>query len=336
MCAGVGSLRERAGMEERFREFEARLARAERRDRATRWSGLVLLLTTLAFMGARPATPQDKDGLKPARFFAVEIQKPPRAPHALTIRLPGTGRAIGLYPSPTALDPRTYFNDAGMLYTNGWIVISGVYSGTGEGFNIEHPTKDNSMLAIWSDVHGPAIQVRAANAGPESYLFQGLDRKANYTFSVEQNGGLRWGAASRADMDTNLYRSASRTLQTDGSLSVRDRLRVGVPGTASTFHVGGSLSLQRTAVHADYTLTDTDHYVGVTSTAARRTISLSTAAGKGGRVCVIKDETGGAGGQPIAVQARPGETIDGRSALTISTGYGVLRLISNGSNWFRM
>jgi hypothetical protein len=174
MCAGVGSLRERAGMEERFREFEARLARAERRDRATRWSGLVLLLTTLAFMGARPATPQDKDGLKPARFSAVEIQKPPRAPHALTIRLPGTGRAIGLYPSPTALDPRTYFNDAGMLYTNGWIVISGVYSGTGEGFNIEHPTKDNSMLAIWSDVHGPAIQVRAANAGPVRAIFPGV------------------------------------------------------------------------------------------------------------------------------------------------------------------
>ena len=139
------------------------------------------------------------------------------------------------------------------------------------------------MLAVWSDVLGPAVQVRAANAGAESYLFQGLDRRANYTFSVEQSDALRWGTSSRAAMDTTLYRGAAKTLKTDGSLVVADKVGIGTSEPASTLHVGGSQSVQRTAVKADYAVTESDYYIGVTDTSARRTVTLPGAAGKAGR-----------------------------------------------------
>ena len=278
--------------------------------------------------------PQPDGGI--GRFTAVEIKKGAGVPSALDIRLDGKGRAVRFYADPAHKDPRTYFNDNGMLYTNGWVVISGVMTGTGEGFNIEHPTKDPSMLAIWSDVLGPAIQARSANAGADSYIFQALDRKANYTFSIEQDGELRWGAAARSAMDTNLYRGAAKTLKTDGSLAVADKIGIGASGPSSTLHVGGSQSVRRTEVKVDYSVTDTDYYIGVTDTTAPRTITLPTASGKEGRVYVIKDELGGAGAHPIAVKAQAGEMIDGAKALNISTNYGVLRLIANGKNWSGM
>jgi hypothetical protein len=193
------------------------------------------------------------------------------------------------------------------------------------------------MLAIWSDVIGPAIQARTANTDDAgSYVFQALDRRANYTFSIEQNGGLRWGAAARADMDTNLYRAAAAALKTDGSLAVGKSAAIGTPGPASALHVGGSQSVQRTSVASDYLVTDGDYYVAVTDTAARRIVGLPSASGREGRVYIIKDESGGAGTHPIAVSAQPGESVDGAASLPIGTNYGVLRIISNGKNWFAL
>src|SRR5207244_84786 len=98
--------------------------------------------------------------------------------------------------------------------------------------------------------------------------------KAHYTFSIEQDGRLRWGATSRAAMDTNLYRSTAKTLKTDGALVVAGKLGVGQADPVSTLHVSGSQSVQRTAVTGDYTLSESDYYIGVTDTAARRTITL--------------------------------------------------------------
>ena len=60
-----------------------------------------------------------------------------------------------------------------------------------------------------------------------------MGRNAEYTFSTEQNGGLRWGAKNRADMDTNLYRAPAKTLKSDGSLAVAHTLAVGTPRPAS-------------------------------------------------------------------------------------------------------
>src|SRR5262249_15986703 len=299
-------------------------------------AGLVLGVST-APVSVSNARAQGQDGPQPketkvGNFQAIKIKKEPGSASALDFHLDGTGRAIRFFvpvwppknPPVEQKDPAAYFGDTGQLYTKGWIVISGVSTGTGEGFNIQPPTKDPSMLAVWSDVLGPAIQARSANAGADSYLFQGLDRKAHYTFSIEQDGGLRWGATSRAAMDTNLYRSAAKTLKTDGALVVAGKVGVGTADPVSTLHVRGAQSVQRTAATGDYGVSESDYYLGVTDTAARRTITLPTASGKEGRVYIIKDESGGAGTRPITVKAQPGETIDGAEALTIRASYGVL------------
>jgi hypothetical protein len=81
------------------------------------------------------------------------------------------------------------------------------------------------MLGIWSDIGGPAVQVRASYS-PGSYLISGLDQSANYTFSLESDGRLNWGGSTRAAMDTNLYRASAGSLTTDGSLTVGNAFRI--------------------------------------------------------------------------------------------------------------
>jgi len=141
---------------------------------------------------------------------------------ALDLHLDGHGKAMRFF-VPNGQEPRTYFNDSGMLYTNGWMVLSGVYSGSGDGYNIAPPSSDPSMLGIWSDVGGPALQVRAANA-PGTYLLGGLNRYGQYTFSIEENGALQWGASTRGGMDTKLYRASAATLRTSGNFTVDGNL----------------------------------------------------------------------------------------------------------------
>jgi hypothetical protein len=282
--------------------------------------------------GADPAAPAKKAG----EFSTVTIDQRGAPAVALDLRLDGKRRAMRFY-TPEQKEPRAYFNESGQYYTNGWLTISGTMSGEGDGYNIDPPTLDPAMLHVWSDVIGPAIAVRTANTDNlGSYIFQSYDRTGNYRFSIEQNGGLRWGEKKRADMDTNLYRGAAKTLKTDGSLRVGNKVAIGTAGPASTLHVGGSLSVSRTATAADYRVTDNDYYIGITNTAARRSISLPPASERSGRVYIIKDESGGAAANPIRVQASDGETIDGAATRTISTNHGVLRVISSGASWFSM
>jgi hypothetical protein len=74
--------------------------------------------------------------------------------------------------------------------------------------------------------------------------------------------------------------------------------------------------------------------IGVTNTSAARTITLATADVVPGRVIIIKDETGGAAANNITVNTQGGQTIDGVSTVTITANYGVLRVYSDGNNWF--
>jgi hypothetical protein len=301
--------------------------------------GLIVGGGTAGLLPAHGQPPDAKPKAEPAlpsgEFGGVTIRKRPGSLSALDFHLDGTGRAIRFY-VPGAKDPFSYFGDSGQLSTKGSVLISGTSTGTGAGFHIEHPSKDPAMLGLWSDVNGPTIQARSDKTSPGAYLFSGLDEKVNYVFSIEADGKLQWGASTRQKMDANLYRAGPGRLKTDGTLIAAGRVGVRTAEPAATLHVAGSQAVHRTAVAADYALTDTDYYVGVTDTSASRTITLPPAAGREGRVYVIKDETGGAGRQPIAVRAADGEAIDGSPAATIRTNYGVLRVISNGANWFGM
>lgn len=88
--------------------------------------------------------------------------------------------------------------------------------------------------------------------------------------------------------------------------------------------------LVRTAVTSGtYTALSTDEYIGVTGTAGA-VINL-TGTGLAGRRLIIQDEGGLAGTNAITLSSTTG-TVSG--TVTISTNYGRLTPISNGSNWF--
>lgn len=78
-----------------------------------------------------------------------------------------------------------------------------------------------------------------------------------------------------------------------------------------------------------------DYYIGVTSTAAARTITLPTAGLIKNQSFIIKDESGGAGTNNISVVVAGGvKTIDGLTSYPININYGSVTVVYNGTNFF--
>ncbi|HEX4750162.1 MAG TPA: hypothetical protein VH302_11525 [Bryobacteraceae bacterium] len=110
------------------------------------------------------------------------------------------------------LTPTLYIDNGAGLYMRSWLTISGTTNGlTGDGYNIVPPSTDAYMLGLWADV-GVALQVRTANA-TGAYNYSNLDRHGNYTMSIEEDGSLRWGASTRAAMDTGVSRHSAGMLE---------------------------------------------------------------------------------------------------------------------------
>lgn len=83
-----------------------------------------------------------------------------------------------------------------------------------------------------------------------------------------------------------------------------------------------------------YTATGDDCIIGVNTTSAAVTITLGSDLVSEGRIVIIKDIGGAAATNAITVATEGSETIDGSASTTITTNYGVLRLFSDGTNWF--
>lgn len=97
-----------------------------------------------------------------------------------------------------------------------------------------------------------------------------------------------------------------------------------------TFSEG--IALKRTPTAVDYTTADED-IIGVTNTAAPRTITLASADCVPGKIFIIKDESGGAGTNNITIDTQGGKTIDGALSVSITVDFGSVRIYSDGVNW---
>lgn len=97
--------------------------------------------------------------------------------------------------------------------------------------------------------------------------------------------------------------------------------------------------LSRTAVSGNYTILASDRLIAYTSTSSAFTATLPAASTtNAGQEWTIKDESGGANSHNITVKTAGG-TIDGVAGSTgkvISTNYGVLKVYSNGTNYFTL
>jgi hypothetical protein len=118
-----------------------------------------------------------------------------------------------------------------------------------------------------------------------------------------------------------------------GGLIVSGNVGIGTWLPASGVEMATSFAVFRTATAASVSSAG-QTIIGVTSTAAPRTITLATADVVRGRVIIVKDESGGAGANNITIQGQGGETIDGQASVVITSNYGVVRLYSDGTHWF--
>jgi hypothetical protein len=90
--------------------------------------------------------------------------------------------------------------------------------------------------------------------------------------------------------------------------------------------------IKRTGTATSYSTATTDIYIGVTSTAAARTITMFNSGRVTGMVFIIKDESGGAGTNNITIDGN-GANIDGESSVVINKNYGCVAIYWNSTSW---
>jgi hypothetical protein len=129
-----------------------------------------------------------------------------------------------------------------------------------------------------------------------------------------------------------------------GFITNTNELSIGtttVGGTIrNTQFVGGTVNMIATAIKrttvsdAAYSVLTTDYLIAYTTLTAARTVTLPTAVGVTGQEYIIKDESGNAVTNHITIATTSSQTIDGASTASIITAYGVVRVYSNGAQWF--
>lgn len=104
----------------------------------------------------------------------------------------------------------------------------------------------------------------------------------------------------------------------------------------STGQLGSVSSIDYTTASTAVSANISTNYLGVTSNASARTITLLTAdVTVSGTIRIIKDEAGTAGSaNAITIVSQGSENIDGSSSVSITANYGCLRLISRNSQWW--
>jgi hypothetical protein len=107
------------------------------------------------------------------------------------------------------------------------------------------------------------------------------------------------------------------------------------PGpTFSQAVVGTGMLIEKyTATPISYQVLNSDAIIGVTSTAAARTITMPASSLVTGQVWTIKDESGGASVNNITVSGN-GKNIDDAATYPISTNYGSVSLYYNGTQFY--
>jgi hypothetical protein len=98
--------------------------------------------------------------------------------------------------------------------------------------------------------------------------------------------------------------------------------------------VDGPRYLKRTPTAVSYAALRSDHYIGVTSTAALRTITLPAVADAyAGKEYIIADESGVCSVQTIVIQAAGAELIDGVNTFVMNSNYQSTTVVCNGTSW---
>lgn len=101
----------------------------------------------------------------------------------------------------------------------------------------------------------------------------------------------------------------------------------------SGLQVDTTFAWKHVSSSVDDTSTD-ETIIGIDDTTVARTVTLQTADVVAGRIVIVKDESGAAGTNNITVDTQGAELIDGVASVSITANYGVIRVYSDGTNWF--
>lgn len=198
--------------------------------------------------------------------------------------------------------------------------------GNSQAMKIQHTATGNDTLQIMVTVNN------AAYSGAVAIIGNGANGAANRSpATAHTNPNLYiYGAGTAAATEyTRLEHDTidGRIATGKGQLSLEP---------ATSVFINSGFRQKRTATATNYTVLQTDSIIGVTSTAAARTITLPSAVTVGaGTQYIIKDESGGAATNNISIASVSSQTFDGAaSPLVINANYGSKRIYSDGSNWF--
>lgn len=116
------------------------------------------------------------------------------------------------------------------------------------------------------------------------------------------------------------------------TVDTSDTYQVGT-SSGTTIHPGGQRVKRTVSAAGNITATASDFVIGKTGiSGGGDTVTLPAAVA--GQQIVVKDESGSAATDNITIATPGSENIDGAATATISANYGVLRLYSDGTDWF--
>jgi hypothetical protein len=229
-------------------------------------------------------------------------------------------------PGNTAGDTNLYRGSVGVLKTDNSMTVL-----TRLGVGQDAPatstiaattTSDNNAIKLTNsytngNTSSSALLFIAQTANSRAFGIK-VGTESQNRWTMLHDGSMTWGPGGTTNPDTSLYRSAAGVLATDNSLSVGQAFVQG----------------RTTVANVAYTVLATDAKVCYTSLSAARVVTLPAASTLPGQNLVVKDESGACSGTNTITVTPASGTIDGAANKVINTAYGVLRVYSNGTNWF--
>jgi hypothetical protein len=177
---------------------------------------------------------------------------------------------------------------------------------------------------------GTGISITNTNAAAtaHAYLTLNPNNSAAGDATVNVNaGGVGWQVGVKGQGDGSFYISSAVSGPAIGG---NTQVKIESIGRI-TFGFGQVV--KRTATAISMAVTNAMYYIGVTSTAAPRTITMPAVGGIiTGQIWVIKDESGGAATNNITVSGN-GVNIDSAATYVINTNYGSVQIMYNGTQF---
>jgi trimeric autotransporter adhesin len=238
-------------------------------------------------------------------------------------------------------------------YNNSFRIISGINTGSSDTRLLINSSGNigigNTSPSSKLDVAGTgAINANVRSTNNVATITVESPNQNDATFYINRYDGTnslkRWaigkansnetGSNTGGDFVLNRFNDAGDYLgqpmlinRNSGTMTIGNE---GTSTTENTLKLNGSFAVKRTTYSTNSTIAGNDYIVAVTTTSVI-TLTLPTASGISGREYIIKSEASTAS---ITVNTTSSQTIDGATTKTISSGYGVLRVYSNGINWF--